>query len=155
MKKLLIIFTIFISGCSSNKVITSHGNTLIDVKSKKLVINVTNKNEILSILGPPSTISTFDENLWIYVETLKKSTSIFKLGDRKLEKSNVLIVKLNKEGILKKKDFFDLDKMNEVNFDETITMSDYDKNSYVYSLLTSLREKINSPVKRKRISEKK
>ena len=150
MKRKLILLLIFISSCTTNKVVNLHGISQIDKLSDKLELNASNKNDIIKILGPPSTISTFDDAIWIYIERQENSGSIFKLGNKKLIKNNILIVQLDDRGVLKKKNFYNLNDMNKYQFSEAITESGYDKNSYVYSLLTSLREKINSPVKRKR-----
>ena len=150
MKKILILLLISISSCTTNKVVNLHGISQIDKLSDKLELNASNKNDIVKILGPPSTISTFDDAIWIYIERQENSGSIFKLGNKKLIKNNILIVQLDDRGVLKKKNFYNLNDMNKYQFSEAITESGYEKNSYVYSLLTSLREKINSPVKRKR-----
>ncbi len=149
IKFIFIIIFILISSCTTDKVIKTHGNNLINVANDKLIINKTNQNDILNFLGPPSSKSGFDENIWIYIETKKRSTTLFKLGSRKLVKNNVLVVELNNNGILKKKDFYNIDNMNEMKFNEAITETEYDKNSYVYGVLRSLRDKINSPIKRK------
>ena len=126
---------------------------MLDIKSKKLYINKTNQNDLIKILGPPSTKSSFDNKIWIYLERREVSTSVLKLGKKKLEKNNVLVVKLDDNGVLLKKDLFDITKMNNLNFSENMTRSGYQKDSYVYNLLTSLREKINSPIKRKRAAK--
>ena len=152
MFKYLIILILITTSCASNKVVKVHGTNQIDIKSKKLFINKTNKNDIMELLGPPSVISTFDNNTWIYLERKEVSSTIFKLGNKKLIKNNVLVVKLNNSGILENKDFFDLNKMNSLDFNENITLSKYQKDSFVYNLLTSLREKINNPVTKKRSS---
>ena len=150
MTKYIFIFIfVFISSCSSGKVVNNHGNNLINITNSKLIVNKTNKNDILDILGPPSSKSSFNENIWIYIETKKQSTSLFKVGSRKLVKSNVLVVKINERGILEKKDYYNIDDMNKIKFSEQVTQSGYDKNSYVYGVLRSLRDKINSPIKRK------
>ena len=150
MTKYIFIFIfVIISSCSSGKVINSHGNNLINITNSKLIVNKTNKNDILDILGPPSSKSSFNENIWIYIETKKQSTSLFKVGSRKLVKSNVLVVRINERGILEKKDYYNIDDMNKIKFSEQVTESGYDKNSYVYGVLRSLRDKINSPIKRK------
>ena len=148
--KILLILLLIISSCSSNKVISNHGTRFIDIKSKKLLINESNKNDIYNLIGPPSIKSAFDSNTWIYIERVKENTSIFKLGAKKLKKNNVLIVEIGSKGLLKKKIFYDLTKMNDIEFDKSLTESGYEKNSYVYSVLTSLRQKINSPIKRKK-----
>ena len=101
-------------------------------------------------MGPPSTRSAFDQNVWIYIERTKTSTTIFKLGAKKTKKNNVLVLKIDNSGLLKKKNYYDLDKMNKIKFSDEITQSGYQKDSYVYNVLTSLREKINSPVKRRK-----
>ena len=152
MKRLLIIL-LFISSCTTNKVINNHGISLIDKKYKELVINKTNKNDIVEIMGPPSTISSFDDNILIYIERKKTSTSVFKLGKRKIIKNNVLIAKFNNLGILEKKEFYKLDDMNQIEFANSITEAGYSKNSYIYNVLTSLRQKIDAPMTRKKRSE--
>ena len=150
MTKYIFIFIfLIISSCSSGKVVNTHGNNLINITNSKLIVNKTNKNDILDILGPPSSKSSFNENIWIYIETKKQSTSLFKVGSRKLVKSNVLVVRINERGILEKKDYYNIDDMNKIKFSEQVTQSGYDKNSYVYGVLRSLRDKINSPIKRK------
>ena len=150
MTKYIFIFIFFIiSSCSSGKVVNTHGNNLINITNSKLIVNKTNKNDIIDLLGPPSSKSSFNDNIWIYIETKKQSTSLFKIGSRKLIKSNVLVVRLNERGVLKKKDYYNIDDMNKIKFSEQVTQSGYDKNSYVYGVLRSLRDKINSPIKRK------
>ena len=148
MKFFLIFIFIFILSCSTNKVVKNHGVLSLESKSKKIYINKSNANDIISILGPPSTKSTFDENTWIYVESKRVNQSIIKLGKKKIEENNVLVVQLNNRGILKKKDFYDLQKMNELTFSENVTKKKYTNNSFVYAFLTSLREKINAPTRR-------
>ena len=149
MKFFLIFIFIFILSCSTNKVVKNHGVLSLESKSKKIYINKSNANDIISILGPPSTKSTFDENTWIYVESKRVNQSIIKLGKKKIEENNVLVVQLNNRGILKKKDFYDLQKMNELTFSENVTKKKYTNNSFVYTFLTSLREKINAPTTRR------
>ena len=150
MYKYFILILLFITSCSTNKVVTNHGSYLIIEKSKKLAINESNKNDILNTLGPPSSKSTFNENIWIYIERKKESTSIFTLGRKKLTKNNVLVVKLDNFGILKEKNIYDLNNYTDLKFSKTLTSQGYEKNSYVYSVLTSLRNKINAPITKKR-----
>ena len=150
MYKYFILILLFITSCSTNKVVTNHGSYLIIEKSEKLAINESNKNDILNALGPPSSKSTFNENIWIYIERKKESTSIFTLGRKKLTKNNVLVVKLDNFGILKEKNIYDLNNYTDLKFSKTLTSQGYEKNSYVYSVLTSLRNKINAPITKKR-----
>ena len=144
------VLIIFITGCSTSKVSQNHGTNLMEININKLEINKTNKNDITLILGPPSTVSSFNQNIWIYIERKKINKSLFSLGKRKLQKNNILVVELNNKGVLKNKIFYNLNNMNNLEFSEAITTSGYSKDSYMYSLLTSLRAKINNPVTKNR-----
>ena len=139
--------------CVKDKVRNNHGVTFLEKKYKKVEIKKTNSNEILEIFGPPSTKSTFDNNIWIYIERKKENRSIFTLGSKKIVKNNVAILEIDNKGILKKKEIYDLNKMNKYKFSENTTQNNYKKNSYIYGVLTSLREKINAPAKRKKVSK--
>ena len=153
MKYILILILFFTLSCSLNKVKNNHGVLSLENKISKIIINKSNTNDIINIFGPPSTKSTFDNNLWIYIERKKANRSIFKLGVKKIVKNNVAILEINNKGILKKKEIYDLNKMNKYKFSENTTQANYKKNSYIYGVLTSLREKINAPAKRKKVSE--
>ena len=153
MKYILILMLFFTLSCSLNKVKNNHGVLSLENKISKIIINKSNTNDIINIFGPPSTKSTFDNNVWIYIERKKVNRSIFKLGNKKIVKNNVAILEIDNKGILKKKEIYDLNKMNKYKFSENTTQNNYEKNSYIYGVLTSLREKINAPAKRKKVSE--
>ena len=153
MKYILILILFFTLSCSLNKVKNNHGVLSLENKISKIIINKSNTNDIINIFGPPSTKSTFDNNLWIYIERKKSNRSIFALGSKKIVKNNVAILEIDNKGILKKKEIYDLNKMNKYKFSENTTQANYKKNSYIYGVLTSLREKINAPAKRKKVPE--
>jgi len=153
MKYILILLLFFTLSCSLNKVKNNHGSFSLETKINKIKINKTNKNDIIKIFGPPSTKSTFDSNVWIYIERKKSNRSIFALGTKKTVKNNVAVLEIDKKGLLISKKIYDLDKMNKYKFSKNTTQNTYEKNSYIYGVLTSLREKINAPSKRKKVSE--
>ena len=140
----------FISNCSLNKVIKHHGVHYLDIKEKQLVINQTNKNDIFKILGPPSTKGMFDNNVYIYIERKTSSSKLRKLGKKKLLINNVLIVEIDNKGILVSKEFLNKEKINKINFSESTTDKNYSKRSFVYGFLSSMRQKINDPLGKKR-----
>jgi outer membrane protein assembly factor BamE (lipoprotein component of BamABCDE complex) len=152
MNKLFIILLfIFISNCTLNKVIKHHGVHFLDKKQKILELNITNKNDILQILGPPSTQSTFDTDIWIYIERKTTKASLIKLGKKKTIVNNVLVLEISKTGLLVKKDFLDINDMKKIKFSEKSTEVAYSKNSFVYDFLSSMRQKMNDPLgKRKK-----
>ena len=98
MKKFLIFLYLFTFNCSSERITNNHGFTSLQVKYEKITINKSNKNDILSIIGPPSSISSFDKNKWFYIQRAKTNQSLFKLGIKKIEKNNILVVAFNERG---------------------------------------------------------
>ena len=147
MKYLIIIVFIFILNCSGNKVTNYHGAKLLSSKYDLIKVNVTNKNDLVEIIGPPSTISDFNKNIWFYFERLKTNQSLLKLGTQKIKKNNILIVELDNKGILKNKRFLDLDDMNDVKYIKTVTTKEFKNENLIYSVFSSLREKINAPIR--------
>ena len=153
MKKLLHILLIFlfIVSCSFNKVIKKHGVRNLEKKHEKLTININNSNDIIKILGPPSSRSTFDNDLWIYIEREITHEKIMKLGKEKVITNNVLILEINNMGMLVKKDFYNINDMNEIKLSKMKTETKFTKKSFVYDFLSSMRQKINDPLgKRKK-----
>ena len=152
MKNIFLLLSIFltIANCSMQKPIKHHGVHKLELKEKKLIINETNKNDLIKILGPPSVESKFDKEVLFFIERKITNTSTFKLGRQIIMTNNVLVVELDSYGILVKKDFYDLKNMNEVKFSKNITSVDYSKNSFVYDFLTSMRQKINDPLGKRR-----
>ena len=127
----------------------------LDKKQEKLFINATNKNDIIEILGPPSTKSTFNNDVWIYIERKTSKGSLLTFGRNKLITNNILILEINNRGLLAKKDFLDINDMNELKFSKDTTEIVYSKKSFIYDFLSSMRQKINDPLgKRKEKRQK-
>jgi len=152
MKNIVLLLSIFltIANCSMQKPIKHHGVHKLELKEKKLILNETNKNDIIKILGPPSVESKFDKEVLFFIERKITNTSTFKLSKQIIMTNNVLIVELDSYGILEKKDFYDLTKMNDIKFSKNITDVDYTKQSFVYDFLSSMRQKINDPLGKRR-----
>tara|TARA_B110000967_G_C18711076_1_gene472740 strand:+ start:361 stop:822 length:462 start_codon:yes stop_codon:yes gene_type:complete len=148
---LFIIILFCISNCTFNKVVKHHGVHSLDKKQLKLVNNISNKNDILSILGSPSTKEAFDNLVWIYIERKYTKASIVRLGKKKLFVNNVLVLEIDNRGILKNKNFFDMNDMNKLTYYASSTKTNINKNTFVYDFLSSMRQKINDPLgKRKK-----
>ena len=151
MKKYLIIFItfFFIANCTINKVIKHHGVHFLEKKHTKLELKTSNKNDILKLLGPPSTKSNFDEDLWIYIEKNTSSTKLLKLGKKKLITNNVLLLELDNKGLLVNKIFLNKENMQELKFSDNFTKMSLSKKSFVYDFLSSVRKKMNDPLGKK------
>ena len=126
--------------------IDHHGVHLLEKKSKELKILENNKNDIMKLLGPPSVISTFDNDLYFYIERKITTGKLIELGKKKILKNNVLILEIDNRGILSKLDFYDLNEMNDIKIVSNETSVDYQKNNFIYDFLSSMRQKINDPL---------
>ncbi len=151
MKKIFLLLSFFLItlNCTKNKVSNTHGIRFIEKKFEILELNISNKNDVRKIIGPPSTVSEF-ENKWIYIERQKKSQSLFKLGERKLNMNNVLIIEFNELGILISKNLLDIDDMNKIIATDKKTQKKFSQNNLVYDIFSTLREKINAGTRKKK-----
>ena len=140
-----------LASCSLNKVTQHHGVHNLEKKQTKLKINYTNKNDIIKLIGPPSTKSSFDNDIYIYLERKTSSSKLSKLGKKKLIKNDVLVLEIDNTGILLSKTFYNKDDMKKIKFDENITGVNYSKRSFIYNFLSSIRQKIDDPLGKKRI----
>ena len=117
--------------------------TIQKKKQKKAIVNESNSNDIISVFGEPSTRSTFDKDVWIYIE--RKITNSHFFGKRDLIINNVLVLEIDDRGVLTKKDFYDINDMKEIKFDDDRSES-LKKRNFVYNFLSSMRQRINDPL---------
>ena len=113
-----------------------------------MTVNKSNKNDIIDLIGYPSTKSFFDNDIWIYIENKSTKSSLITMGKTKYIKNNVLVLEINSRGLLEKKSFYNIDDVNNLKYSEKATRST-DKDSFVYGFLSSLKQKIDSPKKRR------
>ena len=156
MKKLLYIFLIsfIVSNCSIKPVVKHHGVPYLEKKQKKLVVNKSNKNDVIGILGSPSTKSKFNNDVWIYIERKQTQSKLKNLGKMKIYENNILILEIDKYGLLKKKDFYNKENMQNIKIVKATTENEIKKNSFVYDFMSSMRQKINDPLG-KRVKQRK
>ena len=155
----IIFFSLIVTNCSFKKVVKHHGVPFLEKKQSSLVVNKSNKNDIKVLLGSPSTISKFDNDVWIYIERKKTQSELKNLGRMKTYENNVLVLEINKKGILKKKNFYNKDDMKNLKIVKSTTQSGFRKNSFIYDFMSSMRQKVNDPLgvrakKRKEISQR-
>ena len=147
IKIINILIFIFIINCSGNKVSNYHGVKKLEIKYSQIIVNKSNRNDILKIIGPPSSISDFNENKWFYIERLKSNQSLLKLGTQKIKINNILLVELDNKGILIDKKLLNIENMNDLKYLDDTTTKDFKNNNFMFNLLSSLREKINAPAR--------
>ena len=140
----LILIFIFITSCQRNEVIKTHGISYLEKREKLIIVNVSNKNDAIQIFGQPSTKGMTNDNLWIYIERTLTRGKLTKLGKNYLKKNNALVLEFDKYGILRKKEFYNKDKMKRLTFTKNITENEIRKENFIYSFLSSIRQKMQT-----------
>ena len=156
MKKLLYIFIIsfIVSNCTIKPVVKHHGVPYLEKKQKKLVVNKSNKNDVIEILGSPSTKSKFNNDVWIYIERKQTQSKLKNLGKMKIYENNILVLEIDKYGLLKKKNFYNKENMQNIKIVKATTENEFEKNTFIYDFMSSMRQKINDPLG-KRVKQRK
>ena len=135
---------LFLTNCQRNEVIKTHGISYLEKREKLITINESNKNDTIKIFGQPATKGMTNNNLWIYIERTRTRGKLLKLGRNYLKKNNVLVLEFNKYGILTRKEFFQKDDMNKINFAKNETENEIRKENFIYSFLSSIRQKMQT-----------
>ena len=149
MKNISLIFLFFFTiNCSFNNVSNTHGFRFLENKTNKIVINKTNKNDVKKLIGPPSSVSNFND-IWLYIERKKTNQSIYKLGKKKISKNNILILRFDTMGLVASKKFLKLEDMNDIKIAEKVTSKKFKNDNKIYDILSTLRNKINNTRQRK------
>lgn len=110
-----------------------------------------NTNDVVTLIGVPSTKSTFDNDVWIYLERKITSSKVKSLGKERLLSNNILVLEFNKRGILVKKDFLNIEDMKKLDISENKTSVINRKDTFVNTFISSLRQKINDPLGVKKV----
>ena len=144
---ILLFLSVILFNCQNNKVVKSHGIIFLEKREKLIEANISNKNDVINILGEPHVKSIKDNDTWFYIERTKTKGGIHRLGNDIFLNNNVLVVKFNNLGILEEKLFYDKNKMNDHNFSKEVTDNVVTRGTFLDSFLSSLRNKMraNSP----------
>ena len=143
----LLVSLIIIVGCQRNEIIQSHGISYLENRAKLIAVNTSNKNDTIKLLGHPSTKGMTNDSLWIYIERTRTRGKLLKLGRSHLKKNNVLVLEFDNYGILTKKEFYNKQNMNKISFAEAETINEVRKENFIYSFLSSIRQKMETKKK--------
>ena len=100
----------------------------------------------MRILGNPSTTSKFDNDIWIYIERKQTQSKLKNLGRMKIYKNNVLVLEIDNYRVLKKKEFYNKEDMENIKIVESKTEAGFKRNSFIYDFMSSMRQKVNDPL---------
>ena len=140
-KILPFLFIILIS-CKLQEPYKNHGILFLKNRSDQLILNKTNKNDVINIIGQPHSTSISDENQWMYVERILTKGKYHKLGKNILKTNNILVLNFDKYGILNNKKLFNKNDKEFLKFSKMETENELIKDSFVQSFLESVRAKM-------------
>ena len=147
----IVIILLFITNCTLNKVVNHHGVHFLENKYQKITNNNNNnKNDIFELLGPPSTNSDFNENIWIYIERSKTSSRITKLGEKVLVTNTIVVIEFDNRGLVKDKTLFDKNDINNIKFAKETTIESLRNKDIVYEVLSGIGKRIDDPLGKKK-----
>ena len=140
-KFLLLSVCIILLNCQLQEPINSHGILFLENRSKQLIVNNNNKNDVIKLIGNPHTKS-INQNDWIYIERILTKGSYYKLGKNIVKTNNVLILTFDKYGILNNKEFLNKNDLKKLEFSKKVTVNNLSKKSFVQSFLASIKSKM-------------
>ena len=118
------------------KVVENHGQIYEkNINFKELQVGKTTKNEIVQLLGSPSTTSNFDdEQSWIYISSEFKK---FVFLDGSNTDQKILILSFN-QNTLKNKELLSKNDINNIEYEETLTDSKGKKVNWIKDFFSNL-----------------
>ena len=138
----LLPFFIILIACQFQEPLKTHGIIYLENRSEKVIVNKSNKNDIIRIFGQPQATSQNEEDTWIYFERILTKGKYHKLGRHIVKENNVLVLEFNKFGIIKNKKLYTKEDINKIAFLEKKTENKLSQKSFVESFLQSIRQKM-------------
>ena len=138
----LLPFFIILIACQFQEPLKTHGIIYLENRSQKVIVNKSNKNDIIRIFGQPQATSQNEEDTWIYFERILTKGKYHKLGRHIVKENNVLVLEFNKFGIIKNKKLYTKEDINKIAFLEKKTENKLSQKSFVESFLQSIRQKM-------------
>ena len=135
---------LILSGCKLQEPIKTHGIVYLENRANKLIINKSNKNDVIKIFGQPQIKDSDNIDTWIYLERILTKGKYHKLGKHVVKQNNILILDFNKYGILKNKKLLNKEDINQIKFSKKNTENELSQKNFIRSFLESIRQKMYS-----------
>ena len=139
----LLVFIILIS-CKLQEPLKTHGIIFLENRSQKLVVNQSNKNDVIRIMGRPHIKEDEINQSWIYLERILSKGKYHKLGKHILKENNILVLNFDKYGVLKNKKLLKKEDLKKLEFSQKITENELTQKSFVQKFLQSIKQKMYS-----------
>lgn len=140
------IFGIFLfcilTSCNLQDPNKAHGIVFLENRAKKLVLNKSNKNDVINIIGQPQIKDDINDDSWIYLERVLTKGKYHRLGKHLLKENNVLVLNFDKYGILKDKTILNKEDIKKLKFTKNTTKNEITTKSFVQSFLESVKQRM-------------
>ncbi len=141
---ILILSFFILNACQFQDPDKNHGIIFLKNRSEKIIVNKSNKNDVIKVLGKPHSRAFDEEDKWLYIERVLTKGKYHKLGQHVLKTNNVLVLKFNKYGVLVQKKIYDKNDKNKLAFIDKTTKNELSKKSFIQSFLQSIKQKMYS-----------
>ena len=142
LNKFIIILFILLANCQLQEPKKFHGINYIKNRENVLIVNKSNKNDVVKLIGNPHSKSINNDNKWFYFERTITRGKMHKLGQNVLKKNNILEIEFDKYGILISKKIYTKKNMNSVKTSQRETLNTVAQKSFLSSFLSSVKQKM-------------
>ena len=141
---IIIITAMFLSNCSPK--VDNRGNVDVNDNIAKITPHESHKQDVMKLLGSPSTKSSFGEDTWYYINARKEAITFFK---PKVAEQNVVAIKFNNSGMVTEVDRFSKKDSQKVAIIDKITPTEGHKLGFFEQIFGNFG-KFNKPVQEAR-----
>jgi outer membrane protein assembly factor BamE (lipoprotein component of BamABCDE complex) len=130
---IITIGVLTISGCSKN--LKQKGYNFNQVDFQSLSVNKSSKEDVLNILGSPSTASEFGDQTWFYISSKKESFAFMK---PKLIEQKIIAIHFDNNNMIDNIENYQLDQAKIVEFSNDFTPTGGDDDRLVKKLFGNI-----------------
>ena len=133
--KFLICTLLLMSFNSCAGRISNHGVLNIENKINTIIERKLEKAEVEALLGPPSTVSSFEFNKWYYINNKIKHFAFFK---PEIIKHNVYELIFNSENQIIEINLYDEKDLNEITYNDDFTDTKGNKKTLLQNIFKGI-----------------
>ncbi len=110
------IILLLLAGCADQKIVRGH--ILRESVLEQVYLGDSNKQDVLRLLGTPTTVSTFDTDVWYYIGQRKTKAGFLPPETNAVE---VHVVRFDENGIAQEMDYYDHTHLQILGYNKTRT----------------------------------
>ena len=112
----MVVFVASVAACAPK--LATRGNLPSDIKLSQVTVGVHKRDDVRTILGAPSTLGTFEDNVWYYIG---QNTTQFAFFREKIVERKVIVIVFSDQGVVEELEVFDQDDLREISLNERTT----------------------------------